>query len=81
VHAKITDSTDSTDRSEGSLRRKPTCCLRCGYAMTWDAQRRQFGRLLNRGLTAEEVKALMPRCQKCMTVTLASSEPVKSWPR
>ena len=51
-------------------RRKPTCCLRCGYAMTWEAQRRQFGRLLHRGLTAEEAKALMPRCQVCITATL-----------
>jgi hypothetical protein len=50
--------------------RKPTVCLRCGYPMTWENQRRQFGRLMRRGMTTEETKALLPRCQKCMTTAL-----------
>lgn len=35
-----------------------------------DAQRSQFGRLLRRGLAADQAKALMPRCQVCITATL-----------
>lgn len=45
-------------------------CLDCGYPMTWDAERRQFGRLLKRGLVADEAKRLLPRCQKCITQLL-----------
>lgn len=47
-----------------------TVCLRCKYPMTWEAQRRQFGRLIRRGLTKEQAKEMLPRCQKCMTVYL-----------
>jgi hypothetical protein len=38
--------------------------------LTWSEQRRQFGRACTAGLEPKEVKTLMPRCQKCMTVEL-----------
>jgi hypothetical protein len=41
-------------------------CLSCGMSMTWAGQRRQF-RATSAGLTPEEAKVLMPRCQKCTT--------------
>jgi hypothetical protein len=47
-----------------------TVCLRCGYPITWDDQKRQWGRLMRRGVSPEEGKALMPRCQKCNTITI-----------
>jgi hypothetical protein len=43
-------------------------CLRCGLGMTWAEQRRQFGRLIRKGLSPQEVKAITPLCQKCITV-------------
>lgn len=42
-------------------------CLHCQYPMTWEQQRRQFSRLLENGLTKEQAKTVMPRCQKCTT--------------
>jgi hypothetical protein len=45
-------------------------CLRCNYPMTWDAQKRQYARLLKRGMTPAEIKQLLPRCQKCVTATI-----------
>ena len=45
-------------------------CQGCGYRITWADQRRQFGRAIRHGLTADEAKALMPRCQKCLTEKL-----------
>jgi hypothetical protein len=45
-------------------------CLRCGFPITWEAQWQQWGRLMRRGLSPEEAKALMPRCQKCITMTI-----------
>lgn len=42
-------------------------CLGCDYRMTWAARRRQYGRLLRRGFSADQAKAAMPRCQKCVT--------------
>ena len=45
-------------------------CVRCGYHITWADQRRQFGRLMRLGFGYEDAKALMPRCQKCVTTTL-----------
>lgn len=42
-------------------------CLDCKYPMTWAQQRVQFGRLVKRGLSREETKAAMPRCQTCVT--------------
>jgi hypothetical protein len=45
-------------------------CKSCGYAQTWADQRRQFGRLIRAGFDRDQVKALLPRCQKCLTQTL-----------
>jgi hypothetical protein len=50
-------------------------CLRCGNRMSWSEQRRQFGRLLRRGLTTTDAKALMPRCQTCLTAILGRKRP------
>jgi hypothetical protein len=47
-------------------------CRDCRYPQTWADQRRQWGRGLRAGLTPDEAKAAMPRCQKCMTTHLAS---------
>ena len=46
---------------------KTITCRRCGYAITWAEQRCQFGRAIAKGLTPDEVKGLMPLCQKCTT--------------
>jgi hypothetical protein len=46
-------------------------CLGCGWIMmTWAEQRRQFGRAVRAGLSLDETKQLMPRCQKCTTEAL-----------
>jgi uncharacterized protein with PIN domain len=45
-------------------------CLHCNRELTWAEQRRQFGRVMRTGLTVEEARALLPRCQKCMTLVL-----------
>jgi hypothetical protein len=45
-------------------------CRSCGNAMTWADQRRQYGRLIQRGLTPQATAELMPRCQKCVTTHL-----------
>jgi hypothetical protein len=46
-------------------------CRGCGqYGITWAEQRRQYGRLLRRGISPEAVKGLLPRCQKCVTALL-----------
>lgn len=44
-------------------------CIACEQ-MTWREQRRQFARAIGAGLTPEEAKALMPRCQRCTTSAL-----------
>jgi hypothetical protein len=45
-------------------------CLRCQNPMTWADQRRQYGRAMRAGMTVEEARRILPRCQKCMTVLL-----------
>ena len=55
---------------ENYKRVKTHACLDCGREVTWQERRRQFGRVMRAGLTAEEAKALTPRCQKCMTLVL-----------
>jgi hypothetical protein len=45
-------------------------CLDCGYAITWEIQRHQYGRAIRRGLTPAQAAQLMPRCQKCLTCAL-----------
>jgi hypothetical protein len=53
---------------EDTPRRSPIRCRRCGNPITRDQQRRQFGRAIQTyGLTPDEAKRLMPRCQKCLT--------------
>jgi hypothetical protein len=42
-------------------------CRGCGNVVTWAEQRRQFGRLVGWGVTADVAWALLPRCPKCVT--------------
>jgi hypothetical protein len=49
--------------SEGRM----SVCRRCGYKITWAAQRAQFGRLIRLGFSSEQAKGMQPRCQTCMT--------------
>jgi hypothetical protein len=43
--------------------------LNCGRTITWDEQRRQFGRAIQTyNYTVEEAKRLMPRCSHCLAV-------------
>ena len=51
-----------------------TRCKGCNYPITWAEQRRQYGRLLRRGLSTDHAKAAGPRCQKCMTKYLGRSK-------
>ena len=51
-------------------RMRANACRGCDRGLTWAEQRRRFGRAMRAGLTVEEVKALTPRCQKCMTLVL-----------
>lgn len=56
-------------------------CIDCGLPkLTWRDQRAQYGRAIRSGLTADEAKALMPRCQKCLTKTLKHWNALKSAP-
>lgn len=45
-------------------------CLRCGKNMTWRERRYQFGRIIRHGISFEDAKELMPKCQKCVTLAL-----------
>jgi hypothetical protein len=46
-------------------------CLGCGWPkVNWTEQRRQYGRIIRAGLTPEQAKTLVPRCQKCTTEIL-----------
>jgi len=49
---------------------KKNFCKRCQRAMTWAEVRVQFGRMMRRGLSVDEIKKIQPCCQKCVTVTL-----------
>jgi hypothetical protein len=43
-------------------------CIECGQPVNWRDQRRQFARAIQTyGLTPEQAKQVMPRCQKCTT--------------
>ena len=42
-------------------------CKNCHWSMTWSEQRVQYGRLVRKGIKPENIKAIMPRCQKCVT--------------
>jgi hypothetical protein len=47
-------------------------CRKCKRPMTWAAQRVQYGRLKRKGVPDEQIKAIVPQCQKCITALLAS---------
>jgi hypothetical protein len=49
-------------------------CKRCGTIMTWAANKRQFGRLLHRGVAESDAKDILPSCQKCNTILLRNKE-------
>jgi hypothetical protein len=53
---------------------KPAQCLKCRNVLTWAAQKVQYRRAINRGMTAEQAKACLPRCQKCMTRLLKGAK-------
>jgi hypothetical protein len=36
-------------------RRRKAVCLRCGYAITWAEQRRQYGRAIRHSLTPDQM--------------------------
>ena len=42
-------------------------CKDCKKEMTWASQKTQLGRLIRRGLAIEKARAILPRCQKCVT--------------
>jgi hypothetical protein len=49
-----------------------TKCVDCGWNISWSEQRRQFARASQKyGLTPDEAKKAMPRCQICTTNTLS----------
>jgi hypothetical protein len=55
-------------------------CIGCGILRTPGKMRWQHNRAIKRGLTPDEAKALMPRCQKCLTKALGlRSQPL--WPK
>lgn len=63
---------EMSDEEQRARRATPTNkCSRCGQPLTWAAVRVQFGRMIRRGLTAEEAKKYSPRCGKCTTILLA----------
>ncbi len=57
----------STSSGKARTSASKTRCRQCGQLITWAEQRTQFGRLLRRGWTAGQAKAVLPRCQKCLT--------------
>lgn len=67
---------EANDNDNSIVRSKcdGTNYTRCGNAMTWDEQRRQFGRLMRNGLSLDEAKAVASRCQKCTTDLFRSYE-------
>jgi len=61
---------DDSDAAESSEYVPRARCRWCGFPMTWAAQRKQYGRLRNRGFDDGAIKALLPGCQKCLTTRL-----------
>jgi hypothetical protein len=45
--------------------------------MTWAQQRVQYGRLKKREYCEDDIKAILPRCQKCLTVWMKDNLPKK----
>jgi hypothetical protein len=54
---------------------KKITCSDCGsaYGVTWADQRSQFGRLIRRGVTRDQIKDILPRCGKCVTVWMRAN--------
>jgi hypothetical protein len=50
------------------LRRKR--CQKCRALITWDEQRKQYGRLLRAGFALWQVKERMPLCYRCTTIKI-----------
>lgn len=65
---------DWTPEELAELKRKQPKCQDCGKRLTWDARRRQFARLVNKGWAADLIRStsVLPRCQKCLTKWLHS---------
>ncbi len=63
----ITKATCIVPDRLAAANRGRTRCRRCNYEMTWAAQRRQFGRLMKRGLSVQQAKEILPPCQTCVT--------------
>lgn len=40
--------------------------------MTFRDSKKQYGRLMKKGFSVEDAKAILPRCQSCVTVYLKS---------
>src|SRR6266699_2682175 len=58
------------NESAGQCQMSNLRCKRCNGPLTWSDARWQYGRAKRRGLSDAAVKELMPRCQKCTTITL-----------
>jgi len=54
----------------GTKRATREKCLGCGALRTPGKVRWQYKRAIRHRLTPDEAKALMPRCQKCLTKAL-----------
>jgi hypothetical protein len=49
-------------------------CRGCKWPITWSDQKRQYRRLLDRGLSPADAREAMPRCQKCVTRFLREND-------
>lgn len=56
-------------------------CTSCAKSMNFMHVRKQYGRLMRRGFTTEQVKVIQPRCQKCVTVWLKGHTPATAHPQ
>jgi hypothetical protein len=46
-------------------------CAACHWpGMTWDEQRRSYGRMIRSGLTADQAKRRSPLCGRCTSILL-----------
>lgn len=55
---------------------KKTPCSVCDNRITWEEQRREFGRLLKGGFSRNQAKAVMPRCCDCVSTLLRRARAV-----
>ena len=49
-------------------------CKSCSCSMTWAAQKVQYKRLMSKGYSNDEVKKILPQCQKCITIFLQKKQ-------